>query len=440
MSAVTAGTESKSRQMYARLAPPLVFLLFLAPFAYADDNDLFRSYKVLGVAALALGMGFVITARYRLRPEMLFLVLYGALVILQQLVIPSGDLFFGAQYALILIAAFIPSLTLAATPWDLNRMERLWDLAMRLITVVIVGNIVASRLFGIGETFSSGDITATGGGRFFGFLGDSISPVIVFPTLYFLLGRRFLWVGACIGALLLTGGKAALLMLGLGLALLPLTRFPPWVVLLGLLSFVVVGFWLYPVAASILESEHFVYSWNTRLLSYEIGWRRFQESPIWGIGINQSMLGLKTEAQNLASIRGMIRVWDVGQVQNSFLRSLAETGVIGLALLLFLCGLLISRALKTIRAARRHPRSNVRSMAVAGACWVVAFITSYQSVGWFEHVHPHLAWLLLISAASTTAGAALLNWSEQARALREAAVRRPHADDLGPVASRPALR
>lgn len=403
--------------MLARLTPPLVFFLFLIPFAYSNDNDLFRTQKVMLVGAVALGFGFVLAARYRLRPEMLFLALYGALLTLQQLVIPNGDVLFGLQYAVVMTAAFLPALTLAAVPWDLNRIERLWDLAIRTIAVVIVANILASRLLGVGETFSGS------GGRYFGYLGDSISPVIVFPILYFILSRRLLWAGACLGALWLTGGKAALVMLALALLLIPLTRFRPFVVVLGLIAFVAVGLWLYPTVASVLESDHLVYSWNTRLLSYEIGWRHFQDSPIWGVGINQSMVGLKAEAQNLAGIRGMTRYWDVGQVQNSFLRTLAETGVIGFCLLLFFCGLLIVRALKTIRTARRHPRSNVRSVAVAGACWTVAFITSYQGVGWFEHVHPLFAWLLLVSAASTAAGDALQHFSDRAAMARERASR-----------------
>lgn len=408
--------------MLARLAPPMALFLLLFPFAYSDDNDLFRTYKVLGIAAIALGFGFVVAARYRLRPEMLFLALYSALLILQQLVISSGDLLFGAQYALVMIAAFVPALTLYAVSWDINRIEKLWDLAIRILAVVIVTNTFLARLFGFGESFSGA------GGRYFGYLGDSISPVIVFPTLYFILGRRYLWAAACIGALLITGGKAALLMLGLALALIPLTRFPTFVVILGLFAFVVIGLWLYPAVTALLESDHLVYSWNTRLLTYEIGWRHFQESPVWGVGINQSMVGLKAEAQNLAGIRGMTRYWDVGQVQNSFIRSLAETGIIGFSLLAFLCGLLISRALKTVNTARRHPRSNVRSMAIAGACWVVAFITSYQGVGWFEHIHPQFAWLLTFSAASTVAGDALRRYSERAALARERAMRAAVAD------------
>lgn len=422
MTAAVPASDPGSRPMLARLTPPLAFFLFLIPFAYSNDNDLFRTQKVMLVGAVALGFGFVMAGRYRFRPELVFLALYGALLTLQQLVIPNGDLVFGLQYAVVMAAAFLPALTLAAVPWDLNRMERLWDLAIRVITVVIVANILASRLFGLGETFSGS------GGRYFGYLGDSISPVIVFPALYFILSRRLLWAGACLGALWLTGGKAALLMLALALALIPLTRFRSFVVVLGLIAFVVVGVWLYPTVASVLESDHLVYSWNTRLLSYEVGWRHFQDSPIWGVGINQSMIGLKTEAQNLADIRGMTRYWDVGQVQNSFLRTLAETGVIGFCLLLFFCGLLITRALRTIRAARRHPRSNVRSIAIAGSCWTVAFITSYQGVGWFEHVHPLFAWLLLFSAASTVAGDALQRYSDRAATARAWASR-----SAGPV-------
>lgn len=434
MTAAGASMTQASRGLFALLAPPMALFLFLAPFAYADDNDQFRTYRVLAVGAVALGLGLVTASRYRLGAETVFLFLYGALLVLQQFVIPTGSLVFGLQYAVVMTAAFIPALTLASGPWDLPRIERLWDLAIRIIAAVIVANIVLSRLFGLGETFVGE------GGRYFGFLGDSISPVIVFPTLYFLLGRRYLWAGACLVALALTGGKAAMLMLVMALCLLPLTRFGPSIVVLGLIGFVLVGVWLYPLAASMLESEQLVYSWNTRLISYEIGWRRFTESPIWGVGINQSMIGFKAEAQNLADFRGMVRLWEVGQVHNSFLRTLAETGLIGLCLLLFLCGLLIRRALKTIRAARRHPRSNARALAIAGACWTIAFITTYQGVGWFEHVHPQFAWLLLISAASTTAGAALKRFTDQAHAARRRAQAPARSQRTGPAAAQPYLR
>ncbi|HEY8618265.1 O-antigen ligase family protein [Phenylobacterium sp.] len=376
----------------------LPFCLLLAPFIYSNDNSNYRAYEVLAVGITIAVLALLTPLRMRRQAEWFIVGGYALLLIIQQLALTYGSIRFGAQYALVMIFAFAPAWAVHSIQWRPQDFAISWDFAIRLASAFLLVNLVGSRLFGFGEIASGMQ-----GQRYFGFLGDSISPILAFPLLYFLVRRQFLWVSAMGLGMLLTGGKAALVMLVVALCLMLLTK-TPWLVRLASLPvFIFVGAFASPKIMALLGSPAVQYSWNTRLLSYELGWRLFLKSPVFGVGINQSMVNLAPQADALAGSRGMTRYWIVGQIHNAFIRTMAETGVLGLIALLSLCVLLSARAFVALERVQSTPSAAARGIIVAGSVWTIAFITTYQSVGWFEHGHPQLAWLLLISSTSYAA-------------------------------------
>ncbi|MDO8264192.1 MAG: O-antigen ligase family protein [Gallionella sp.] len=376
----------------------LPFVLMLAPFIYSNDHSKTRVYEVLAVGGVFVVAAIFSPIRIRREADWLILLAYTIVLILQQFVISDGSFRFGAQYALVMAAAFIPGWVARSVVWRPSDFETYWDRAIGIASVILVLNLVGSRFLGFGEHFSG-----LQGARYFGFLGDSISPVLIFPLTYYFLGRRYAWAGLIAFGLMLTGGKAAFVMLVVALCLTFLMRASWWIRVISLPLFVFIGAFGFPAAMSTLQSSSVQYSWNTRLISYELGWRLFVENPIFGVGINRSMVNLSSYAEAFANSRQITHYWVVGQIHNAFIRSLAETGILGFLVLLAFCLLLIYRALVAAERVRRLPRSKGQALATAGAVWTIAFITTYQSTGWFEHGHPQFAWLLLISSASYAA-------------------------------------
>ncbi len=399
-SSTTPLRTSRSSAHTGRLALAQIFAvcLFLTPLLYSNDQDEYKVLKIMAVAMISVCA--IVYTRSRIRswtmPSIAFA--YAAVLILQSIAVVTADLRFNIQYAAVFAAAIIPSIAIEALPVKKKVLEQVIGIAFATLSLIILANIFGGRILGFGESFEG-----LQGGRNFGFLGDSITPVIILPLLYFLLRRNLIGAALMILCLILTGGKAGGLMLIAALFLIPLfvLRGPLRYFLLGLGAAGI--YFLYPYVAELLESDKLQYSWNTRQLSYEIGIRLFTESPIWGVGVNQSMEGMSARAELDAHLRGLTRYWVVGQIHNSFVRSMAETGLIGLSVLIVFCAIIIRRALAAGELAVRTAQSPAQALALAGALWVIAFIVCNQGVGWFEHVHPQFAWLLMISSASLKA-------------------------------------
>jgi hypothetical protein len=379
-------------------------VLVLSPLLYAIDNDPYRAWEVAFVGIVILWIANAIPFHGRWTGEMMTLVAYSAILVFQQLFVPNGSLWFGAKYAVSMTTVFIPIWVISSLQWKLSDFSGTWDRAIRIVAAIAVINFGASYALGIGEIRP--------GGRAFGYLGDSFTPILIFLILYFLFQRNYGWSLAVFSALVVTQGKAAAitLLFALGLHAFLASRYAflasrgitrVLLILATVLSILVVGLFAIRTALSI---EVIDMSLTTRLMSYERGLMLSERYPAFGVGINQSMKGALESGQALARLAN-IRSFDAGnsQIDNAFLRTMAETGVFGLAVLIALCGILLRRALFSIRVVWHAPSSRVRALVLASGIWVISFITTYQFVGWFEAGHPQMTWLLLISAAGYAA-------------------------------------
>lgn len=387
--------------------PSIASLFFLIPLSYSIDNDPFRAWEVVLWSGIALAIAARRSVKIKIEADFIVAVAYALILVLQQLFIDSGRVWFGAQYAAVFMAAILPSIVLRRIAWTFDEFERYFDGAIRLLAILVAANIFGGRFFGWGETYAGG----VQDGRFFGYLGDSISPVIVLPLMYFLFERRFMWMLLMAACLVLTGGKAAILLLAAAPVLFYSTRFSPIIVIVLVSGLAAAAVMLDSLVANIVnivqDSRVTSYSFNTRIISFEAGLRYFLESPVWGVGINQSMSYVGFDADIIAAQNGIVEYWPVYQVHNAFVRALSETGILGFGVLVFLCVILMGRSLTALRISRNARPSKCRSLVTACSLWTVLFIVTYQSTGWFEHGHPQFAWLLILAAVSS-AGTRLL--------------------------------
>lgn len=393
--------------MITLLRPSIAFLFFLIPLSYSIDNDPYRSWEVLIWSGVALAIAARKSVKLKIEAEFIVGAGYALVLILQQFFIDGGRPWFGIQYAAVFIAAILPSVVLRKTGWTIDKFEMNFDKALRILSIVIAVNIFGGRFFGWGEVFVGG----VQDGRFFGYLGDSISPVIVMPLAYFFFERRYIWMALMLSCLMLTGGKAATFLLLSMPVLLFLMRMNYFAKIVAFFTLAVSAIMLEALSVSVLnyiqDSQMLSFSLNTRIISFEAGLRYFLESPMWGVGINQSMSYINLDADVIAMQNGISQYWPVHQVHNAFVRALAETGIIGFGILVLFCLILMRRAMIALRIAAKTRPSKCRSLVMSCSLWTVLFIITYQSTGWFEHGHPQFAWLLILAAVSS-AGARLL--------------------------------
>lgn len=364
---------------------------------------------------MGVALFFVITAlifKIRAKPgyETFIILCYCAVVVFQQFFIDAGRLWFGAQYAIVLLALIVPSVILKSLDWRSLSYRADWDMCIKFLSALLIINIVGSRIFGFGEVYETSD-----GGRYFGFLGDSISPVIIFPMLYFYFQRQYNLAILMLLTLILTGGRAAIVMLLMCPALFIIMRIHPILRFSMIISFIIISFYAESILnllfGDLISDGRISYSFNTRLISIQAGWDYFLSSPIWGVGINQSMNSIYWDSVRFANALGTANFHAVYQVHNAFVRALAETGLVGFICLIFLCFCMLSVAMKGVNLAISKDFTTERSVSLASSLWVIGFIVSYQTTGWFEHGHPQLAWLLTLSALASVSTALLQNKS-----------------------------
>jgi len=350
---------------------------------------------------------------------------------------------------------FLASFGAAAALPTLNRDGR-HDKAVRYafdaFEYFIVAQLVVSFFSGIGEFYGY----RTGSVRAFGFLSDSISPIIGFFIARNAVEHRHLRCFLAAFALAVTGGKAAL---GITIA--------TFVVLLllvggrrywlparnGLLTLLGAYFCVHAAIAlevppnqfyalSLTEEEKrisqielrtlrelrsiesgqigalphallaltrelpmsLVQAGANRLLSYAAALEIIHRYPLVGAGFNRShdyipqMVRLNPGGINSLFVDPGIAWSTVTALHNPSLLVFAELGLIGFILFWIVCIGMLAVFWKTrnhMRTVQAGPVSWRRSLAVAASAWGTTFVLLHQTTGWIEPGHPQLVFLAL---------------------------------------------
>lgn len=375
---------------------PIIYF-FLSPLIYVVDGDPYRTFELLLVAVLSLILFIRKTIYKTYILDIISVFLFSSFLIFQQLFLTSGDIVFGINFFIAFIAAFAPFWMLRSAHWHYSGFERGLKKGISLLFWIGFLSISLSFITGMGERYSGG----IAGYRAFGFLGDSFSPVMVFLFLFYAINNSRYYAFMSFMVILMMGAKTAILMAIFCMALYFLfikksaTNKVLGVALIAGLA--IIPFFLSIFMSNLQNLEHSMFN---RLISYQLGIEFFLESPIFGIGINQGLLRASDEAILLAEAEGIVNYFPVYQVQNPYLRTLSETGLIGFSLLMILIYFLLIRAFKSIKSAMLLPESIERSIIFAGGLYVIGFVCVYQTTGWFVAGHPQLSWLLMFSTIS----------------------------------------
>jgi O-antigen ligase len=368
------------------------------------DHDAFREEEVIAVAAISVLVLLLVLSKHLWQSPYLTgaapIVLFAFWSVIQQLFIERGSITFGLKYAVVLLSCFIPAwVAMWIGPFALAA-ERTIDRAIRSLLIVSAATVYASFAFGWGEVHVGGESMS----RAFGWLGDSFAPVFAFFVIYYIVQRQYTLTLLALGAMIITGGKAAAMMLLVAYGVYVFaTKGVRSKILVLLLYAVGAGVILGPYSnevAALLSRNMVEYSYYTRVLSIEIGLEYFQRAPLTGVGINQSMVDIQHDTVALAESLGLDTYYEIYQIHNAFVRTAAETGLPGVILLLWFVLATCRVGLRGVRLSFVAANPLSKALLSASGVWVVSFVLVYQTTGWFEAGHPQLSWLMVFVAIS----------------------------------------
>jgi hypothetical protein len=370
-----------------------IFILFLSPLAYSVDGDDYRAYEVIVVGLISLV--FLSRAKLRSLPASLLapVATYAFYLTIQQLFIPEDDLFFGFKFSVSTLLAFLPVLLIMNSQVRHENLLSAIRLGVLTLTWVALISIIIFPVFGLGEMYRNGLL----GFRAFGFLGDSFSPVLIFLITDHFLQNNLITESLSISMVLIMGSKitlsllviilSALLFIGSGkISLMRITALFMLAVIIGLI-----------VYESFSALELIDYSLNTRLYSIMVGLETFYENQLFGIGINKGLESTGNDTFALAQANIQDFLHEIEQIENTYIRVLTETGVIGFILISTIMIPIFFKVLTCVKQANYFPKSCERSFIIANGIFVLSIIFGYQTTGWFVAGHPQLVWLLVFA-------------------------------------------
>lgn len=255
-------------------------------------------------------------------------------------------------------------------------------------------------------------------------------------------GHRLLQLGAlttvalCFTAFILTGSRGGLI--GLAVALIAAIAFGGrWRLRIALAAALIsmLGIGYYTMLAPPLLKERLAVATegevsraDTRSTIWTVAWRMAMDHPLTGVGVGNFKARSADYVIEPGTTYRTDRVIDTPSVaHNSYLGPLAETGIVGLALLLSIFGFSIACA---VRAYRRFERNRDGPMEVLSRGLFIALIGVLASAFFISAESNKFIWLmlamgpaLLAVAASGRAAAPRARYAAYRPAPRSAAVR-----------------
>ena len=371
-------------------------LFFLHPLIYSFDGDPYRNYWVLGVFIISL---FALKSlnSINFREEKKFLILYYIFILFQQYFIDNRDFQFGITFFITFVIASVPFWLFENIKLNTRDLSKIIDQGINIIFFICIVNYFSSFIFNFGEVYKGGLFFNK---RCFGILGDSFTPILTFLQIYFISKKQFIKSNLSLLFLLITGGKAGILM---SFLIIISDAFIKRKSILRKNIFLFSLFFLITLIILILNNINFnefilgiENSYNNRVLSFDIGINYFKDAPLIGIGINKGLERAFTDSEALADFYGIDNFASVWQVQNNFLRILSETGIFGITLVVLVHIFWLKKVIFCLNETKYDIREE-DALVYSTSLWVLAYIISYQGIAWFLPGHPNFAWILMFT-------------------------------------------
>lgn len=387
--------QTKSRFITTKI---LLLLLIFTPLIYSVDGDQYRAYEIVivGLLFLMIAPPNLLRVSLWIHTGIIYILALVLIIAIQPIFVEGAKFLYNINYIVALISSFIPSLYLSSFHSDRSSGDdSVIQKSLGVLFVITVTSLAISFAAGIGEVYTSEGVLSR---RAFAWLGDSFSPVMVFFLYYYIFMRSMIRVIIAMTCLLIImQAKMALGMAIIGYLIYQLI-FGRKRIRLVAASIITLGLLASPILLRAISPyfHNLEYSFNNRLLSYESALVYFQSSPLFGVGANQTFTLLSNgfDLTDLGRYTNDLAYYEFFQIHNSFLRILAELGIVGFIIFLIFCLAIIRRSYFVLKIAYVLPLSETRSLLMACALWLISFVLFYQTTGWFEAGHPQLSWII----------------------------------------------
>jgi len=375
----------------------LLLLLIFSPLIYSIDGDPYREYELIGVALtfLIIAIPKITGQKFLFKSGLNFMLAIVLLIGVQPFFLEAVRLNDSLKFIIVLLASFLPMLYFSKPNPHRAEVNIFFIVnSLKALFAISVISLFISYFFGLGEVYIEGSKRA------FAWMGDSFSPVIIFFLYYYYFKKSALGIFLSIACILfIMQAKMAIIMAVFGLLFFTyLFGNRSKKLLVGI--FIAFGILTLPFLLDLASKNihNFDYSFNNRLLSFASAWDFFISSPWLGVGANKTLALLIDgfDVSGLSNFDSGKPFYEFVQIHNSFLRVLAELGLLGCLFFLAFCLKILQQSLNVLKLAQNMPHNEMRTIMMACSLWIISFVLTYQTTGWFEPGHPQLSWLICI--------------------------------------------
>ena len=261
---------------------------------------------------------------------------------------------------------------------------------VNLMLIVFASSILSARFFNFGVIYDLGS-------RYFGFMPDSASPILVFIIFYYVVNKHWFRVICSILLLTLIKAKAGYFLLLSCLITYLLIKYYKKnkiiTTIIVILTYVIIYYFNQNYNSIIETFYNFDYSYNNRLLMLYSGWDLFISNFVVGLNSYQieASLGDLMYEKSIDN-----RYYKSERIYNPFLHSAVSLGILGLISFLMIYFSMIKNTLYNIKSINLSSKNWLQRQSFVISLYLLNYLVVYQGVNWFYKGEIQYAFILVL--------------------------------------------
>lgn len=369
-----------------------LFLFFLSPLLYIFDGNI-RIYLSLLLALIFLTK--IPKLKIFISDKLaLWTVIYCFLILLRNFVMRDESFTIAISNSLGIYFMFIPYQVLTKKMiFNAYDTRKSLIIFINFMLIIFASSILSAKFFNLGFVYDSNDL----GGRYFGFMPDSASPILVFIIFYCVVNKHWLRFVCSLFLFTLIKAKAGYVLLFTCLITYLLVKYYKTnkiltVIILFLFSTII--YYFNQNYNSIIGTfNNFDYSYNNRLLMISSAWDLFISNYVSGLNSFQIDASLDSLMYN-KSIDN--KYYTSERIYNAILHSAVSLGILGLMSFLMIYFSMIKKTLYNIKSINLSSNNWFQRQSFVISLYLLNYLVFYQGVNWFYSGEIQYAFILVL--------------------------------------------
>jgi hypothetical protein len=369
-----------------------LFVFFMSPLMYVFDGNI-RIYLSLLIALIFL------TKTPKLKIFIsdklaLWTVIYCFLILVRNLVVRDESFTIAISNSLGIYFMFIPYQVLTKKmTFNAYDTRKSMIIFINLILIIFASSILSARFFNLGVVYNSSDL----GGRYFGFMPDSASPILVFIIFYCVVNKHWVRFVCSLFLLTLIKAKAGYVLLFTCLITYLLVKYYKTnkiiTVIISILFSTIIYYFNQNYNSIIETFNNFDYSYNNRLLMYSSAWDLFISNYVSGLNSFQIETSLDSLMYNKSIDNNY---YTSKRIYNAILHSAVSLGILGLISFLMIYFSMIKKTLYNIKSKNLLSNNWFQRQSFVISLYLLNYLVFYQGVNWFYSGEIQYAFILVL--------------------------------------------